>query len=58
MNAAAIFAALVVYLEANGWYRDGDDFGIWRHDGWGPVGFGDAVQIQLEADWINMQDTP
>lgn len=63
MNPAeALFAACVIYLEMRGWYRDGDDPGVWY--GHAGVGYGDAwtlgeaLQVQLEADGVSLLEVP
>ena len=56
----AIYDLCVALLLTNGWYRDGDDPGIWHHGlGINPPGysFGDALMQQLGSDGINFQWT-
>lgn len=53
--AEALFVATVRYLEAAGWYRDGDDLGVWRSPAWpGWWSFADAFTLQLEKDDVSL----
>jgi hypothetical protein len=59
MNARDLFRACVLYLEAAGWYRDGDDAGTWwLQPGSGTAyAFSEALELQLEADGVSLLET-
>lgn len=58
LTPLAVFQTCASYLLAAGWYRDGDDLGIWsRWDTQMKVAdapFGDALALQLEADDVSL----
>lgn len=58
MNPRRIFGGLVDYLLSTGWYRVGDDLGVWYDRSGAMFGFGDAVQTQLERDGVSMLELP
>ena len=57
----ALAESVADYLSGNGWYRDGDDPGIWippeSKAGEGGMTLGDAMMIQFGKDHVDWPDT-
>lgn len=63
MSAHGLFAMCVIYLERNGWTRDGDDPGIWIRPAkdvfiTDSFDFGWALVKQFEADGVSLLEVP
>lgn len=63
MDARVVFNATVEYLLDRGWWRDGDDPGVWlppwkEEDAEKNYSYGSALEVQFGQDGVEMTDVP